>query len=95
MANYYRGPNVSRFIASLNVVPLAQDLASHSQDNSDLDKELAVFINTQFFDFDLGQDTDLLPLTFDFNTRPGVAPALATENTEGMEFIAGMFYKLS
>jgi hypothetical protein len=88
MANYHRGPNVSRFIASLNAVPSVQDLAANGQDNFDLDKEL--FLNTQFFDFDLGQDTDPQPLTFDFNAPPRVAPALATENTEGMEFIAGI-----
>ena len=97
MANYHRGPNVSEFIANLNAIPSAQDMAGQSQDNFNLDEELALFTNTQFFDFDLGQDTDLQPSTFDFSaqTRVTAAAAAATENTKGMDFIPGMSLQVS
>lgn len=92
MANYHRGPNVSEFIANLNAIPSTQDIAGQGQDSFNLDEELAMFTNTQFFDFDLGQDTDLQPSAFDFNTQPRAAPTTATENAKGMDFIPGMFY---
>jgi hypothetical protein len=94
MANYRRGPNVSEFIANLNAIPSAQDMAQ-VQDNFNLDEELAMFTNTQFFDFDLGQDTDLQPSTFDFSTQSSVAPTTATETAKALDFIPGMFHQIS
>ncbi|KAH6663358.1 hypothetical protein B0J14DRAFT_276680 [Halenospora varia] len=61
--NGRRGPNVSEYIANLNAIPTAQDL-QNAQDNFNLDDELAMFTNTQFFDFDLGQDVDLQAPSF-------------------------------
>jgi hypothetical protein len=58
-----RGPNVSEYIAHLNTIPSAQD--TQSSDTFSLDDDLAMFTNTQFFDFDLGQDADLQPANFD------------------------------
>lgn len=52
-----RGPNVSEYVANLNAIPSAQDLSN--ADNFNMDDELAMFTNTQFFDFDAGQDADL------------------------------------
>lgn len=92
IANYYQGPDVSRFIASLNTVSSVQGLAGYDQDNFDLDKEQ--LINTQFFNFDPGQDTDLQPITFNFNTLSRVVSVLATENTDSIKFITGIIYKL-
>jgi hypothetical protein len=57
--NGRRGPNVSEYIANLNAIPSAQDL--QSSENFNMEDELAMFTNTQFFDFDLGQDADLQP----------------------------------
>jgi hypothetical protein len=51
------GPNVSEYIANLNAIPSATDLPNDDEFN--LDADLAMFTNTQFFDYDLGQDTDL------------------------------------
>jgi len=53
-----RGPNVSEYIANLNAIPTAQDM-QNSNSESFLDDDLAMFTNTQFFDFDLGQDADM------------------------------------
>jgi hypothetical protein len=54
-----RGPNVSEYVANLNAIPSAQDLQSSSADNFNLDDELAMFTNTQFYDFDAGTDADI------------------------------------
>jgi hypothetical protein len=54
--NGRRGPNVSQYLRNLNV----QD--SVMEDNllsdEDLQKGLDMFTNSQFFDFDSGQNTD-------------------------------------
>ena len=89
--NGQRGPNVSEFMATLNAIPPAQDVASQNQDNFNLDEELAMFTNTQFFDFDLGQDADLQSANFDFNAQPGVTPTAATNDTKSIDFIQGRF----
>jgi hypothetical protein len=92
MAGYsgQRGPNVSEFIANLNAIPSTQDMAGQGPDNFNLDDELAMFTNTQFFDFDLGQDADLKPANFDFdfNAQNRVAPATA-QDIESLNFSQG------
>jgi len=63
--NGRRGPNVSEYIANLNAIPTAQDI-QNSQDNFNLDDDLAMFTNTQFFDFDVGHTAaDLQEENFD------------------------------
>ena len=58
--NGRRGPNVSEYIANLNAIPSAQDIQS-AQDTFGLEDDLAMFTNTNFFDFDLGvPDADFL-----------------------------------
>jgi hypothetical protein len=88
MASYngQRGPNVSEFIANLNAIPSAQDMAAGQGQDFNLDDDLAMFTNTQFFDFDLGQDADLQPSNFDFNGSSRVAPVAATEEINNMDF---------
>ena len=49
--NARRAPNVSQYIANLNTVPSAQDLAAQS-DISLNDGDLEFLTNTEFFDFD-------------------------------------------
>jgi hypothetical protein len=56
--NGRRGPNVSEYIANLNAIPSAQEMQSN-QENFNIDDDLAMFTNTQFFDFDLGNGADL------------------------------------
>ncbi|RDW60664.1 hypothetical protein BP6252_12047 [Coleophoma cylindrospora] len=88
--NGRRGPNVSEYIANLNAIPSAQDLANQ-QDYANLDEDLAMFTNTQFFDFDLGQDTDF---SADFNAtqREEGAPAEELDgDVKPLDFIQGDF----
>lgn len=63
---------MSEYIAQLNAIPSSQDLQSSEDFN--LDDDLAMFTNTQFFDFDLGQDADLQPGNFDGRGAQTVAP---------------------
>ena len=81
-----RGPNVSEYIANLNAIPTAQDLQNSNADNFNLDDDLAMFTNTQFFDFDLGQDADLPP---PFDGRP------ETADMKPLDFIPGTPSRLS
>lgn len=57
MASYNnrRGPNVSQYLRELHTIP-EQDTATGESFN--MDDDLAMFTNTQFFDFDSGQNTD-------------------------------------
>ena len=52
-----KAPNVSQYIANLNTLPSAHDIAT-GQDGYPLDDDLAIFTNAEFFDFDLGENYD-------------------------------------
>jgi hypothetical protein len=67
-----RAPNVSEYIAQLNAIPSAQDVQNF--DNYSLDDDLAMFTNTHFFDFDLGQDADLQPANIDARGESAITP---------------------
>lgn len=49
-----KAPNVSHYIANLNALPSAHDVASQHDENFNIDAELAQFTNTEFLDFDTG-----------------------------------------
>jgi hypothetical protein len=66
-----RAPNVSEFVSQLNAIPTAQDL--QNAENFNLDEDLSMFTDTQFFDFDLGQAADLRPFDFDVSGHPAAA----------------------
>jgi hypothetical protein len=51
------------YIAQLNTMPPPQDL--ESLENFNLDGNWDMYTNPQFFDFELGQDADLPPGSFD------------------------------
>jgi len=83
--NGRRGPNVSEYIANLNAIPTPQEL---SNQDSFVDDDLALFTNTQFFDFDLGQDVDLHAGGF---AEGPAAPAADNfdVDTKGLDFASG------
>jgi hypothetical protein len=82
--NGRRGPNVSAYIANLNAIPTAEDLQSSNRDNF-IDDDLAMFTNTQFFDFDLGQEGDLQAGSFAADGQQ----AADNFDAKGLEFTAG------
>lgn len=62
MSNYNgrKAPNVSQYIANLNTIPSEADLAA--QENfAGIEDDLAMFTNTQFFDFDMGESVNNMP----------------------------------
>jgi hypothetical protein len=85
--NGRRGPNVSEYIANLNAIPTAQDLqAANSELN--FEDDLAMFTNTQFFDFDMGQDADL---AVNFGVEGTAPPAPeSVDLSKSFEMIDGM-----
>lgn len=86
--NGRRGPNVSEYIANLNAIPTTQEL---SNQDSFADDDLALFTNTQFFDFDdLGQDVDLQPGGFG-NGQPAPAADNFDVDVKGLDFTSGDF----
>ena len=94
MANYNgrRGPNVSQYLRELNAMPSDTPV----EERFPLDDELALFTNTQFFDFESGQTTDFQPPpgkseSDTQSTRPE-EPSSATSvigDFPGMDFISG------
>lgn len=66
---------MSEYIANLNSVPTAQDIQAADAEFN-LEDDLAMFTNANFFDFDMGQDTDLSVNNFgvEGTSAPSVAP---------------------
>jgi hypothetical protein len=87
--NGRRGPNVSAYIANLNAVPTEQDLQSSNQD-SFIDDDLAMFTNTQFFDFDIGGDADLQAGGF-AEGPSGQHGSPDDVEAKGLDFMPGQF----
>lgn len=53
--NSRRGPNVSQYLRELHTIPEQESAAGET---FNMDDDLAMFTNTQFFDFETGQNTD-------------------------------------
>jgi len=74
--NARRAPNVSQYIANLNTIPSATD-STAQQDFGTFDDELALFTNTQFFDFDMNESGSSIPNDIKFSPeqpRPHQSP---------------------
>lgn len=86
------GPNVSEYIANLNAIPSATDLSNDEEFN--LDADLAMFTNTQFFDYDLGHDTDLQAAGDGHAQGRGQEGTVAPDNVDmnSLEFMNGKLF---
>lgn len=60
MSTYHgrHGPNVSAYLRDLNTISPQDTTAVAAEDAFNMEDDLALFTNTQFFDFDSGQNTD-------------------------------------
>lgn len=88
---------MSEYIANLNAIPSASDLPN--EDEFSLDADLAMFTNTQFFDYDLGTDTDLQPTNQGVDGQDGRTVAPDNVDLNSLEFmngkpIRGSYYSL-
>ncbi|KAG6008235.1 hypothetical protein E4U21_004834 [Claviceps maximensis] len=52
------GPNVSAYLRDLNTISPQDTTTVGADDGFNIEDDLALFTNTQFFDFDSGQNTD-------------------------------------
>jgi hypothetical protein len=100
MSNFtnHRGPNVSQYIANLNNLPSQQELATEQQPDFNIPDDLALFTNTQFFDFDMSESGDIYspykfsphgvatdgsdPLTADSVHNPPPTPSFVSPTSE-------------
>lgn len=87
MASYNgrRAPNVSQYIANLNTIPSASDMAAQ-QEFPAFDDDLAVFTNTQFFDFDMGENMPEMPGNMNF-AAPNPAQTVPQEANKNMGYV--------
>jgi len=69
-------PNVSQYIANLNTIPPSHAV-SPQQDAFPVEEELALFVNADFFDFDIGEMNNMNPGEYNPNearARPQHGP---------------------
>jgi hypothetical protein len=89
--NGRRAPNLAQYvrdIENLNEIPSDQDLQGPGFEY-DMDQDLALFTNTQFFDFEMGADNGL-PVTDDFNVDTiGETVAPGSIDMKSLEFQQG------
>ena len=91
-----RAPNVSQYIANLNTIPSAHDVPTQQDENYNIEDDLAVFTNAEFFDFDLGgEGIDQSSINYDPSQeeRARRENAAAHKNSHKMEFVNGMNHK--
>ena len=80
---------MSEYIANLNAIPPAAAEVNQDEDLN-FDADLAMFTNTQFFDYDLGQDTDLQSTNFAVDGQDGPAVAPDSVDIKSLEFMNGV-----
>ena len=88
-----KGPNVSQYLANLNAVPSAQEIAARQDDNFSFEDDLAIFTNTEFFDYDSGFSIAQQPIEYDTSqdetVKQGNTPVLE-EDVKNLGFDNGM-----
>ena len=76
-----RAPNVSQYVANLNAIPPAYDATQ--QDGLDLDNDLALFTNAEFFDFGLGENMEQPGVTYSHAEE--LRPISSVEGEDGKD----------
>ena len=92
MATYNgrRAPNVSQYIANLNTIPSAHDIATQEQEGFNIEDDLATFTNAEFLDFDLGEPIEQPPIDYDpSHDQQARRDEAATKETKNVDFING------
>ncbi|KKA27486.1 hypothetical protein TD95_001970 [Thielaviopsis punctulata] len=86
-----RGPNVTRYLRTLNMMDAAP---AATEEPYNIESDLALFTNAQFFDFDSGQNTDFQapPPTPKIDGEPASATTVSpAEINDISSFITGDF----
>lgn len=90
--NGRREPNVSQYIANLNTIPPVLDSAAKQEENYNLEDDLSVFTNAEFFDFDLGgEGIEQQSINYDPSQeeRARRENAAARKNSHKVDFVNG------
>ncbi|KAI9833466.1 MAG: hypothetical protein M1819_003624 [Sarea resinae] len=93
-----RGPNVSQYIANLNTIPSPQDIATQQPESFNLEDDLAMFTNTQFFDFDIVEPPEGVTTDYDAAREERARrenAAAQRHNQKGMDFMNGQYQDFS
>jgi len=87
-----KGPNVSQYIADLNTIPSAQEIAFQEQ-NSFVEDDVLSFMNTDFIDWDLGvPDVPAIPAAeFDPVVENQTRPNTRYKNSAHNDFVNNEF----
>lgn len=86
--------NVSEYIANLNAIPSDHDVANQHDENLNIEDDLAVFTNTEFFDFDIGGDIDQSTIDYDPSQEERARrenAAAHKKNVSGLDFSNGTY----
>lgn len=100
--NGRRGPNVSQYLRDLNTVS-PQDTPAAPEENFNMEDDLALFTNTQFFDFDSGQNTDFQAQPVKREGKPAARSSTTTSDDvtsvmgdmPNLDFMSGEFSSFS
>ena len=91
-----KGPNVSHYLANLNTLPSAHDIATQQQEDFNIEDELAQFTNTNFYDFDpegfVEQQMPDYDPSLEEKARRETAAANQTTPGKDMDYVTGMLY---
>lgn len=89
-----KAPNISHYLANLNALPSAHDLATQQREDFNIDDELAQFTNTEFLDFDAGEFLEQPMPEYDPSLEEKARREGTVANNEiggkGMDFVSGM-----
>lgn len=90
MSNYNgrRGPNVSQYLRDLNAIN-PEPTAAPTEENFNMDEDLALFTNTQFFDFETGQNTDYQAQPVKVNVNAETPPSASSEDMTPAQSVMG------
>lgn len=88
---------MSQYIANLNAINPSRDVAAQQDENFNLEDDLAVFTNAEFFDFDLGDGIEHPPIQYDASheERARRENAATHKNGQKVDFINGMYIDCS
>ena len=90
--NPRRAPNVSQYVADLNTIPSDHEVAAQQQDGFTFGDDLALFTNTQFFDYDNGEQVDAAPVKYDATQAERARRANASARKDaagGLDYMNG------
>lgn len=91
-----KAPNVSHYLANLNALPSAHEVAIQQQEEFNIDDELAQFTNTEFLDFDAGDFLEQPMPEYDPSLEEKARRENAAANKkiggQGMHFVTGMLH---